>query len=141
MALKLNKECLFAVCVHVKNYLKNGSTLERFLTDFSFSKRQWDKYVSKNKKLQYAIEDGLIYYKAFWQDSLNADMLNKNTNSALTKLAYENALGWSESARKRNAGEKTRKRFKLVLDLGPEDESNIDVEIKKLLDRTKEKEK
>lgn len=138
MPLQLRKDSLFAIVMQVKKYLARGDTLENFLTDFEFSKRQWDKFVTKNKKLQYAIEDGLVYYKSYWQRELAENMYDKNGSATLAKLAFENALGWTEAARKRNQGERRRKRFKLVLDLGVEKEETIAEELEKLLNKTKE---
>jgi hypothetical protein len=127
MAFDLKKGNLNEVCEIIKGYMEEGKTLERFLADFRFSKRKWKKFVSKNKKLQLAIEDGLVFYKAFWQTRLSVEMNRRSGNPTLAKMAFENALGWTDSAQKREDEEKPSKRYKVYLDLRPEKEDIEDV--------------
>lgn len=120
MALELKKKYLNEICEILIEYLKEGNTVEGFLTDFNFSKRKWRKLLSRSKKLKNTLEDGNTFYKAFWQRKLTVEMENKRSNSTLAKMAFENSLGLTEFAQKNIDQDKPAKRYKVYLDLGPE---------------------
>ena len=121
MALPLKKRNLNYIIEIVQDYQRNGSSLNAFLTDYFISNKEWKKFVKKNKVLRNAIEDGQVYYKAFWEREMARAMNSKNGNSTLQKLALENALGWTALSKEENAGDNNPKMYKVILDLGPED--------------------
>ena len=120
MAFKLRKTDMVEICEILKAYLAEGNTIEVFLTDFKYSKKKWDKFVRNNKLVQEAIQDGNVYYKAFWQKRLSSEMDNKRSNSTLAKLAFENSLGLTDAALKAKEKDLPTKRYKVYVDLGPE---------------------
>lgn len=121
MALELTKKNVVHIIAIVQDYQREGNSLNAFLTDFYLSNKEWKKFVRKNKKLRTAIDDGLVYYKAYWERSLAKAMKSKRGNAALEKLAYENALGWASSSRDLESGKNDVGMYKVILDLGPEE--------------------
>ena len=128
--MNLNKDTLESVCILIKDYLREGKSLEMFLADWNIPKKQWNKFLRKNKKVQETLDDGLIYYKAHWQRKLDKAMFKRGGNSALAKMAFQEALGWTQEAEKRQRANEKRPRFKLILDLGPDEEENNNAENK-----------
>lgn len=123
MGLRLKKKSLKAIIRTVQEYLADGQTVEEFLYDFRLSEKKWNKFVLKHKKLRNAISDGLVFYRSYARRQLKKDMNRKKggANTVLAKMAYEDALGWTEAAIKRNQQAAPKKMYKVILDLGPEE--------------------
>lgn len=121
MPLYLNKKALKHHIRLVHKYQKEGQTLNAYMVDFNLSERDFKKYVAKHKKLRYAIQDGLVFYKAFWERKLTKGIDSGRSNQTLMKLAVENALGWTELSQRTKTKEKPRKMYKVYVDLGPEE--------------------
>lgn len=95
--LTLDKKNIDSVCIAVIQHLREGRTLEMFLTDYSVRKTKWDKYIRKNKAVGEAIADGLVYYKSFWQGMAVKWARRKDMNATVSKMLLENILGWEKS--------------------------------------------
>ena len=122
MPLQLEKKRTRYIINLVQDYMREGQSLECFLTDFDVSVIKWDKFVKRNKKLQKALVDGAVFNKAHWQRVLAKEMKRRNSrNTNLIKMAVENALGWTELAQKMKIQEKPRKMYKVYVDMCPED--------------------
>jgi len=124
MSIELKRSNLNQICKIVLAYMREGLTMENFLFDFDLSQRQFNRYLKKNKKLQNTIEDGLAFFKSSWQRKLANAMMDSRVNQTLAKMAFENALGWSEAAQRRQSEAKPKRAYKVILDMGPEEGEN-----------------
>lgn len=152
MALNLGEELIeFELCKKecwkvqaiLRQYFRNGKTLEQFLFDFDITMGEWNCFLKKNKKLKKFIVDCQPFYKAYWQQEASTLMKKHGINQSIARLILKNALGWSESA----ANDiEPPKEYKVVFNFShkkPSAEQIIaerkDKEIKKFLRTAKEK--
>lgn len=112
---------------NVKEWVSNllimmevGNSIEEFLAFYQISKRDWDKYVKKNKSLQKAVEDGEVYYKAYFMRQMKEKaMFGLAGYGSLAKLFFEHSLGLTEEARKSKDKKKQKKNYKVIYNLNP----------------------
>lgn len=104
------------------SYMSEGRSLDEFLAENEIRKRKWDKYVTKHRKIQRALVDGVPFFRSYWRKKLEHHMFKSSTsvNNVLYKMHVEQTLGWSELAIKLLDQEKPRKMYKVYLDLGPD---------------------